>query len=142
MGFHTFISIGHNGDLVISSSVNDMVVVGQNTVNGCTPIAPYQTKANAGVLNQWICLSVHWNIPSETSYVHCNGKKVADYNSVSRTGSNQLTFGNINPYGKAALNGSISCSLLYKKRISQRDIKLHHHVLCKWHNIDHDPITF
>ena len=54
-----------------------------------------------------------------------------------------MTFGDINPRGKASLNGYISSFLLYKNhRMSERDIKLHHHVLCKWYNVDHDPITF
>ena len=59
MGFHKFISFSHYGDLIISSTVNDMIVIGQNITNGGTPIAPYQIKANAGALHSWICLSVH-----------------------------------------------------------------------------------
>ena len=75
MGFHKFISFSHHGDLIISSTVNDMSVIGQNVTNGRTPIADYQIKALAGLTNKWITLSVHWNTPSETSYVYCNGKK-------------------------------------------------------------------
>ena len=144
MGFHKFISFGHNGDLVISSTVNDHIVIGQNAVNGRSPIAPYKTKTNVGVLHKWICLSVHWNIPTEISYVYCNGKKLCNFQALPRTGANKLTFWDNNPSGKAPLYGEIACFLLHKnRRITERDIKLHHHVLCaKWYNIDHDPITF
>ena len=75
MGFHKFLSFSHYGDIIISSTVNDMTVIGQNVTNGRTPISDYKSKAHAGLINQWICLSCHWNIPSEISYVYCNGKK-------------------------------------------------------------------
>ena len=143
MGFHKFISFSHYGDLIISSTVNDMTVIGKNTTNGRTPIADYQTKADAGESNKWICLSCHWNIPTETSYVYCNGKKIAEFKSLSRIGSTKMTFGDINPSGKAGLNGSISNFILYKnRRLTKRDILLHHKVLCKWYGVDHDEIIF
>ena len=143
MGFHRFISFSHFGDLIISSTVNDMTVIGKNVTNGRTPISDYQPKAHAGELNKWICLSVHWNVPSETSYVYCNGKKFGKFSALSRIGSSQMTFADINPNGKASLNGYISSFLLYKnKRMTSRDILLHHSVLCKWYGVDHDPITF
>ena len=142
--FDKFVSFSPSGDLIVSATTNDHIAIGQNATNGRTPIAPYKTMANAGELDKWICLSIHWNLPIETSYVYCNGKKLCEYTSRSSVGSTQLTFGDINPSGIAPFFGNISCFLLYKnRRISERDIELRHHVLCsKWYNIDHDPITF
>ena len=143
MGFHRFLSFSHYGDLIISSTVNDMTVIGKNTTNGRAPISDYKTKANAGETGKWICLSCHWNIPSETSYVYCNGKNIATFKSISRQGSSQMTFADINPLGKAGLNGQISAFMLYKnKRMTTQDILLHHKVLCKWYGVDNDEIIF
>ena len=143
MGFHRFISFSHYGDLIISSTVNDMTVIGKNTTNGRVPISDYKTKANAGETGKWICLSCHWNIPSETSYVYCNGKNIATFKSISKQGSSQMTFADINPLGKAGLNGQISAFMLYKnKRMTTQDILLHHKVLCKWYGVDNDEIIF
>ena len=141
--FDKFIAFSTHGDLIVSGTVNDHIVVGQNTTNGRQVIAPYKTKANAGELNKWICLSVHWNIPSETSYVYCNGKKLTNFSARTSVGSTQMTFGDLNPSGIAPFYGKIACFLLYKnKRMTSRDILLHQSVLCKWYDVDHDPITF
>ena len=140
-----FISFSPQGDLIVSGSLNDHIVIGQNTTNGRSPIAAYKTKANCGEFNKWIGLSVHWNLVNEKSYVYCNGKKLTDVTSKTylTTGDSKLIFGDINPNKIAALYGSICTFLLYKDhRMIERDIKLHHHVFCKWYNIDHDPITF
>ena len=80
-GFDTFISFSPSGDLVVSSTTNDHIVIGQNITNGRTPITDYKTKANTGELNKWICLSVHWNLRSKISYVYCNGKKLCNFNA-------------------------------------------------------------
>ena len=141
--FDKFIAFSDQGDLIVSGTVNDHIVIGKNTTNGKSPTADYQTKANAGSLNQWICLSVHWNISSETSYVYCNGKNISDFTSRTSAGSTQMTFGDLNPNGIAPFYGKIVCFLLYKnKRMSHRDILLHHKVLCNWYGVDHDEITF
>ena len=100
MGFNKVISFSHNGDLVVSSTVNDHIVIGQNNVNGRSPLAPYKTKANAGLINKWICLSCHWYLPSVKSYVYCNGRKLIYFISNTSLGSNQMTFGDINPSDK------------------------------------------
>ena len=81
MGFDKFLAFGHNGDLIVSATTNDYIVIGQNSVNGRSPIAPYKTKANADELNKFIWLSVHWNIPTEVSYVYCNGQKLCNFTS-------------------------------------------------------------
>ena len=74
--FDKFISFVPSGDIIISATTNDHIVIGQNAVNGRSAIAAYQTKANCGEFNEWICLSVHWNLHSETSYVYCNDKNL------------------------------------------------------------------
>ena len=142
-GFDAFASYSPHGDLIISKTSNDHIVIGKNVTNGRTPIADYQSKANAGELNKWICLSVHWNIPTETSYVYCNGKKLTDFTSRTSIGSTEMTFADLNPNSIAPFFGKIACFLLYKnKRMTKRDILLHHSVLCKWYGVDHDEIIF
>ena len=142
-GFDAFVAFSPQGDLIVSKTTNDHIVIGQNITNGRTPISDYQSKANAGEIGKWICLSVHWNIPSETSFVYCNGKKLADFTSRSSIGSPKMTFADLNPNSIAPFYGKIASFLLYKnKRLSKRDILLHHKVLCKWYGVDHDEITF
>ena len=145
-GFDKFVSFGPSGDLVVAGATNDHIVIGLNTVNGKTPITTYQTNANAGELNKWCCLSIHWNVPGGTnkSSVWCNGKKLCDFTARTSVGSTQMTFGDLNPNGIAGLKGSISFFALYKNRvITDPDIKLHHHVLCQnWYKITHDAISF
>ena len=95
------------GDLIVSGTVNDHIVIGQNTTNGRSPIAQYQSKGSAGQLNTWIALSVHWNISSEKSYVYCNGKKLCEFTARSSVGSTTMTFGDINPNEIAPFHGKI-----------------------------------
>ena len=112
--FDKFISFSTVGDLVVSGTTNDHIVIGEHNVNGKTPITDYKTKAYAGLLNKWICLSVNWNLPSETSYVYCNGKTLCDFTSRTSLGSTQLTISDLNPSGIAPFYGNIACCLLYK----------------------------
>ena len=142
-GFDRFIAYGPQGDLIVSGTVNDHIVIGQNIVNGKSPVADYKSKANAGEINKWNCLSVHWNIPTEKSFVYCNGKKITDFISRTSVGSSLMTFADLNPSGIAGFKGKIASFLLYKnKRMTTRDILLHHKVLCKWYGVDHDEIIF
>ena len=142
-GFDAFTSFSPHGDLIVSKTTNDHIVIGKSVTNGRSPIADFQNKANAGEIGKWICLSVHWNIPSETSYVYCNGKKLTDFTSRSSIGSTQMTFGDLNPSSIAPFFGKIASFLLYKnKRMSKHDILIHHKVLCKWYGVDHDEIIF
>ena len=48
-------------ELIISGDSDRFIAIGSNSANGKVPIASFQTKANAGDLNKWLCLSVHWN---------------------------------------------------------------------------------
>ena len=142
-GFDVFTSFSPQGDLIVSKTTNDHIVIGQNITNGRTPIADYQNKANAGEIGKWICLSVHWNIPTEKSFVYCNGKMLTEFTNRSSIGSVQMTFGDLNPSSIAPFYGKIACFLLYKnKRMLQRDILLHHKVLSKWFGVNIDEIIF
>ena len=142
-GYDKFIGL-YTSNLIISGSINNFINIGSGVVNGYQPHAHFKNKANASTLNEWICLSVHWNIASETSFVYINGQEICQFTSRVSQGSNKLTIGDLNPSGVSGLDGSISCFLLYKgKKMIPRNILLHHHVLCsKWFNIDHEPITF
>ena len=145
-GFDKFVAFSPSGELVVSGSTNDHIVLGPNAFNGKSSSGPYLTNANSGELNKWICLSIHWNVPAgaNKSSVWCNGKKLCDFTARTSAGSNQMTFGDLNPSGIAGLDGLIAFFGLYKNKfIADSDIKLHHHVLCKnWYNITHDAIVF
>ena len=75
-GFDKFVAFSPTGELFVSGTTGDHIVVGANNYNGKNPLGPYQNKANAGELNKWICLSIHWNVPAgaNKSSVWCNGK--------------------------------------------------------------------
>ena len=46
-GYDKFVSFGPSGDLVVSGSTNDHIVIGSNSVLRRQPLAPYKYKANA-----------------------------------------------------------------------------------------------
>ena len=142
-GYDKFIGL-YTSNLIISGTVNNFINIGSCVVNGYQPHAPFKNKANASTLNKWICLSVHWNISSETSFVYINGQEICQYQSRVSQGSFKVTIGDLNPSGISGMDGSIAAFILYKnKRMSKRDILLHHYVFCsKWFNIDYEPITF
>ena len=146
-GYDKFISFSPNSELIVSGDKNNFNVIGSNPVTLKYPIAAYKTKANAGEINKWICLSVHWDnytTPAgNNSSVYCNGKKLANFESKRMTGSTQMTLGDLNPNGVAPLDGDIAFFALYKdKLIAEKDILLHHHVLCNWFDIDHDDFDY
>ena len=149
--FDKFISFGPetNGcsDLIISGTTpTDHIVIGINNVNGRSVIANHQSNAYPGVLNQFVCLSVHWDVDLgvDGSKVFCNGKLLTTFQARTSQGDNQLCFGNLNPTGitGAGLDGDIALFLLYRNRMDERSIKLHHKVFCNWYQITHDPINF
>ena len=122
-------------DLIISGTTpTDHIVIGINNVNGRSPIANHQSNAYPGVLNQFVCLSVHWDVPQGVngSTVYCNGKLLTTFQARTSLGDNKLCFGNLNPQGVtgAGLDGDIALFLLYRNRMDERSIKLHHKVFC------------
>ena len=115
-GWDKFVTFSPNGELVVSGTTNDHIVIGQKAFNGKNAIAPYQSKAKASELNKWICLSIHWDVPggNNASEVWCNGKKLANFTARTSQGSTKMTFGDLNPSGIAGLKGDIAFFCLYK----------------------------
>ena len=112
-GFDKFIAFAPNSDLVVSGDKNSFNLIGTNHISGKYPIAAFKTKANAGELNKWICLSVHWDNHTtpvgNNSSVYCNGKKLANLESKATIGSTQMTLGDINSTtGAGPLDGDIA----------------------------------
>ena len=143
-GWDKFVTFSPNGELVVSGTTNDHIVIGQKAFNGKNAIAPYQSKAKASELNKWICLSIHWDVPggNNASEVWCNGKKLANFTARTSQGSTKMIFGDLNPSGIAGLKGDIAFFCLYKgRKLSESTMKLHHHVLCEWYAVDHDSIS-
>ena len=121
-GYDKFLGLAP-GNLIVSGTVNNFINIGANNVNGHSPYASFKPNADASDLNKWICLSVHWDIASELSYVYVNGKQICEFTSRQSQGSNKLTFADLNPNGVSGLDGNIACFLLYKNhRITERDI--------------------
>ena len=48
---------------MIAGVNGDVVLFGPHGISGYSPSAGYKTTANAGELNKWICLSIHWDDP-------------------------------------------------------------------------------
>ena len=102
----------------------------------------WQTKADASVLNKWIRLSVHWDVPGESS-CWVNGKKVKTFRAATSPGSNQMVFGDLDPGKKAPLNGDIQLFRLYKGwHMDELIIKAHHKMICERCGVNHSRISF
>lgn len=78
VGWDKFVCFSPDKSLIVSGTTNNYIVVGSTAYSGTNPIAPYKTKANAGELNKWVCLSIHWNVTAgnNASKIWCNGKKL------------------------------------------------------------------
>ena len=72
-----FVGFSETKDLVVANEVGTFFKVGDDT----GAIAPFKNNANAGEVNKWCSLSVHWNGNSpqtNKSSVFCNGKKLTN----------------------------------------------------------------
>ena len=82
-GFDKFVGFSPNGDLVVSGTTNNYIIISSNPIQTKQPIAPFKTKANAGETNKWISLSI--NCDNYTTPVagarkaYCNGQKLTDF---------------------------------------------------------------
>ena len=130
----------NNGKYITFNTRGQLIFSG---VSGPNIITSYPSNANAGELNSYKILSVHWNLPTEKnkSYIYCNGKKIINFTSNSTTGENTTTIGDLSSILRAPLNGNIAFFSFYNKNLSEAIIKLHHKVLCERYKISHDPIT-
>ena len=142
-GFDKFVCFGKHGTtgsetLMIAGVNGDVVLFGPHGSSGYNPISDYKTNANAGELNKWICLSIHWDVPggSNKSSAWCNKQKLGSFTAKTSPGSTQMTFGDIDPGGIAPLDGSIPFFGLYKGFVLSDDlIELHHKVLFNRYSI-------
>ena len=143
-GFDKFVCFGQNGTngeenlMIAGVDGSDVILFGPKSYYGYSVLNGYKTNANAGELNKWICLSIHWDVPSGSnkSSVWCNNQQLGLFTAKTSPGSTQMTFGDINPGGIAPLDGSIAFFGLYKGFILSDDIiKLHHKVLCNRYSI-------
>ena len=136
-GWDKFVAFNKtNNKLMISGTINNTIEVGGND---------WQTKANASELSKWHCLSIHWDVPAGTGKSSCwvNGKKLRTFQARTSSGSNQMTFGDLDPNGKAGMKGDIQLFLL-DKGLGMDDliIKAHHKMICERYGVDHDAISF
>ena len=143
-GFDKFDCFGQNGtngaETLMIAGVNgpDVNLVGPSSYYGYSVLNGYKTNANAGELNKWICLSIHWDVPggSNKSSVWYNNQQLGSFTPKTSPGSTQMTFGDINPGGIAPLDVSIAFFGLYKDFVLSDDlIKLHHKVLTNRYSI-------
>ena len=142
-GFDKFVCFGKHGttgeeSLMIAGVNGNVVTFGPKSYYGYSVLNGYKTNANAGELNKWICLPIHWDVPGGTnkSSAWCNKQKLGSFTARTSPGSTQMTFGDIDPGGIAPLDGSIAFFGLYKGFILSDDlIELHHKVLCNRYSI-------
>ena len=149
-GYDKFITFANSSTReMIVGGVNSSFhwfVIGGNKANHRIPYAAYKTKANAGEINKWMCLSIHWDNyttpKTNESFIYCNGKQICHFESVTTTGDVKLSLGNIKNDNNGPLNGSIIFfSVLKYQKMTQEEIKFYHYVLCNLYNVDHDPIN-
>ena len=135
-GWDKFVVFNPSGHLIISGTVGQKITISGND---------WQTNANASVTNKWHCMSIHWDVPAGAKNSSCwvNGKKVKTFQARTSQGSNQMTFGDLDPNGVAGLNGDIQLFLLYKGwGMSELIIKAHHKMICERYGVVHDKISF
>ena len=144
-GWDKFVAFTPNTNNLIISGTNKDGSEYNGGFNAQVTASDWQTKADASELNKWCCMSIHWDVPAGNGKSSCwvNGKKVKSFTARTSAGSNQMTFGDLDPNGIAGLNGNIQLFLLYKGfGMADLIIKAHHKMLCERFYIDHDPITF
>ena len=56
------------------------------------------------------------------SSVFGNGLKLANFTSYSSSGSNKMTFGDLNQFGVALLKGAVAFLILYRHRMTERKL--------------------
>ena len=114
-----FVAFSPSGHLVVAGTQHNHIFVGPSDFGGITTSGPYPTKANAGELNKWICLSIHWNVHAgaNKTNVLCNGNKLCGFTARTSSGYNQMIFGDLNPNGIAGLNCSIAFLHYTRKKL-------------------------
>lgn len=74
---------------------------------------------------------------SNASSVFCNSQKLVNFTSISLVGSTKIMLGDLNPSGVAPLKDATALFILYKNRMTESDILLHHKCFCNnWYKIN------
>ena len=144
-GWDKFVSFAANTNNLIIAGANKDGSESNSGFNIQVTSSHWQTNANASELNKWCCLSIHWDVPAGAKKSSCwvNGKKIKSFQARTSQGSNQMTFGDLDPNGVAGLNGDIQLFLLYKGwGMSELIIKAHHKMICERYGVIHDAISF
>ena len=147
-GYDKFIAFANptTRELIIAGDSANFIVIGSNNANHKAPHGSYQTKANAGELNKWICLSVHWDkyttpVANE-SFVFCNGKKLTSFTAKTISGDSHLVLGDVKNSTFSPLDGSIIFfSVLKYEKMTHEEILFYHYILCNLYNVEHDKIN-
>ena len=136
-----FVGFSTTGDLIISNVAGRFIRIG--IANDA--VAPYKNKANAGLLNKWRSLSIHWY----KSSVYCNGVKLTNLQINDEMEIGALNFNSKHRFCNFAMNlagtgmfkGDIALIVFRKGIMEEKTIVMHHKLFCeKWYNIDHNPI--
>ena len=129
----------NNGKYVTFNTRGNLIFSG---TAGHSIITSYPTNANAGELNSYKVLSLHWNASSAKngSYIYCNGKKITSFTSNGTAGVSTTTIGDLSSTVRAPLDGNIAYLSFYDKFLPEQMILLHHKVLCERYKVSHDPI--
>ena len=141
-GWDKFVAFEANTNKLIVSGAEKDGTEFNNGFNITLGTNDWETKANASELNKWCLLSVHWDV-GEGSSVWVNTKKLKTFAAKSRTGSDTMTFGDLDPNGIAGLNGDIQLFLVYKGfAMDERIIRAHHKMICERFGVDHEKYMF
>ena len=142
-GYDKLISFLPAQDIVISYG-SDYITIGSTTSGyKSNHKAYYKNIGNCGEINQWICISILWDVENHqnASSLYCNGQLLVNFTSYTSPGSSKMNLGDINENNVSPLNGSIALFLLYKNGIKESDILLHHKCFCNWYKIDLELIN-
>ena len=149
-GYDKFIcfanTVGTIKSMIISGLESDWQVIGSDSYNYKYPYAAYKTKAKAGELNKWVCLSIHWDNyttpKTQESKLYINGQEICYFKSIDKTGDVKLILGDLKNSSYFPLDGSIAFfSVLKYQKMTNKEILTYHYLLCNLWNIDHLPIN-
>ena len=148
-----FVAFSETKSVVVANGSGVFIKIGTDA--GAFP--PFKIKANAGKLNEWCSLLVHWNGNSpqtNKSPVYRNGVKLANFTSNYLNASGKMQIGSLNydsslPFsifvinisGTGMFKGDIAFFMFKQGIMDERTILLHHKLFCeKWYNINANPI--
>ena len=133
-----FVGFSTLRDLITSNSSSRFIRIG--VANDA--VAPYKNKANAGELNKWCSLSVHWYHVSprtDKSSVYCIGVKLTNFTSTNLQIKGKMEIGAFNFNnnhrfsnfelslgGTGMFKGNIAFFMFKKRIMNERNILMYH----------------